>query len=187
MIEAIPTSADTIVLIITKVEDPEELDTRFSKFTSAGENDFPLPETLNKLEGADEFLDLLNKVKGAAASVSATSSEPEEEKTAEDTPVPLNVKLYSFDNIDQVIQMAQLIGSLYHGANTLYRDNNSDGIYILALTQSEHTKNEFNKVCNMLSEYGSPEKVSTTILAFLEEHCEIVIAADAVQKLAHLS
>ena len=128
---------------------------------------------MNKLEGADEFLDLLNKVKGAAASVSATSSEQEEEKTAEDTPVPLNVKLYSFDNIDQVIQM--------------YRDNNSDGIYILALTQSEHTKNEFNKVCNMLSEYGSPEKVSTTILAFLEEHCEIVIAADAVQKLAHLS
>ena len=46
---------------------------------------------------------------------------------------------------------------------------------------------DFNKVCNMLSEYGSPEKVSTTILAFLEEHCEIVIAADAVQKLAHLS
>lgn len=34
MIEAIPASADSIVLIITKVEDPEELDTRFSKFTS---------------------------------------------------------------------------------------------------------------------------------------------------------
>ena len=32
MIEAIPTSSDSIVLIITKVEDPEELDTRFSKF-----------------------------------------------------------------------------------------------------------------------------------------------------------
>ena len=29
MIEAIPASADSIVLIITKVEDPEELDTRF--------------------------------------------------------------------------------------------------------------------------------------------------------------
>ena len=33
MIEAIPLNADCIVLIITKVEDPEELDTRFSKFT----------------------------------------------------------------------------------------------------------------------------------------------------------
>lgn len=32
MIEAIPTSSDSIVLIITKVNDPEELDTRFSKF-----------------------------------------------------------------------------------------------------------------------------------------------------------
>ncbi|MCR4907636.1 MAG: adaptor protein MecA [Lachnospiraceae bacterium] len=32
MIEAIPLSGDTIVLIITKVEDPEELDTRFSRF-----------------------------------------------------------------------------------------------------------------------------------------------------------
>ena len=32
MIEAIPLSSECIVLIITKVEDPEELDTRFSKF-----------------------------------------------------------------------------------------------------------------------------------------------------------
>ena len=32
MIEAIPLSADTIILIITKVEYPEEIDTRFSKF-----------------------------------------------------------------------------------------------------------------------------------------------------------
>ena len=33
MIEAIPISSDCIVLIITKVENPEELDTRFSKFS----------------------------------------------------------------------------------------------------------------------------------------------------------
>ena len=34
MIEAIPITPDSIVLIITKVEDPEELDTRFSKFAA---------------------------------------------------------------------------------------------------------------------------------------------------------
>ena len=39
MIEAIPSSSDSITLIITKVEDPEELDTRFSKFTPAGDSD----------------------------------------------------------------------------------------------------------------------------------------------------
>ena len=30
MIEAIPISSESIILIISKVEDPEELDTRFS-------------------------------------------------------------------------------------------------------------------------------------------------------------
>ena len=39
MIEAIPASADSIVLVITKVEDPEELDTRFSKFAPSPGSD----------------------------------------------------------------------------------------------------------------------------------------------------
>ena len=38
MIEAIPMNAECIVLLITKVEDPEELDTRFARF-SPSEND----------------------------------------------------------------------------------------------------------------------------------------------------
>ena len=33
MIEAIPVSGDCLVLVVTKVEDPEEIDTRFSKFS----------------------------------------------------------------------------------------------------------------------------------------------------------
>ena len=33
MIEAIPVNADCLVLVITKVEEPDELDTRFSNFT----------------------------------------------------------------------------------------------------------------------------------------------------------
>lgn len=40
MIEAIPASSDSIVLIITKVEDPEELDTRFSKFSPSPGGDW---------------------------------------------------------------------------------------------------------------------------------------------------
>ncbi|MDR1699705.1 MAG: adaptor protein MecA, partial [Lachnoclostridium sp.] len=34
MIEAIPTSRDSIVLVITKVEDPDEFEKRFSHFSS---------------------------------------------------------------------------------------------------------------------------------------------------------
>ena len=37
MVEAIPISAESIILVITKVEYPEELDTRFSKFSEEDE------------------------------------------------------------------------------------------------------------------------------------------------------
>ena len=178
MIEAIPASADSIVLIITKVEDPEELDTRFSKFTPFGESDAVHESPFSKLEGAEEFLDLLNKVKEAAAG----AAQAVEEKKA---PEPAPAKLFSFENIDRVIQAARLIAQMYQGRNTLYRDPGND-IYILALTQSKHTSNEFNKICNMLSEYGTLERVSGSVLAFLEEHCETVISTDAVQRLTEI-
>ena len=71
MIEAIPSSGDSIVLIITKVEDPEELDTRFSKFTQSMDSEASPTEQLEKLEGAEDFLNLLNKVKEAAADIKA--------------------------------------------------------------------------------------------------------------------
>ena len=178
MIEAIPSSGDSIVLIITKVEDPEELDTRFSKFTQSMDSEASPTEQLEKLEGAEDFLNLLNKVKEAAADIKP-ASEPQEE------PAPLNVRLFSFNHIDLVIQAAHLLAPAYHGSNTLYRDDEAD-MYILALTPSDHSANEFNKICNMLSEYGSLEKASASVLAFLEEHCEVVISSDAIQKLSQV-
>ena len=58
MIEAIPLSGETIVLIITKVENPEELDTRFSKFApSVSENDGDIINALTT-SGADDVLDM---------------------------------------------------------------------------------------------------------------------------------
>lgn len=89
MIEAIPSSADSIVLIITKVEDPEELDTRFSKFTPADNSDPLNSETLEKLQGAEEFLNLLNKVKEAAAATSAPVEEPRQTDS-------FSIRLFSF-------------------------------------------------------------------------------------------
>lgn len=178
MIEAIPSSADSIVLIITKVEDPEELDT-FSRFTPSGESDPLNIEALEKLEGADEFLNLLNKVKEAASGTRTAEKEKEETHTA---PV-FSVRLFSFETLDGVIKAARLIAPAYKGANTLYKDG-TGGVFLLALAPSEHSTNEFNKICNMLSEYGTPEKADSTVLAFLEEHCDIIISANAVQKLS---
>ena len=84
-----------------------------------------------------------------------------------------------------MIRASRLLAPVYRGANPLYKDE-STGIYILALAPSDHSANEFNKICNMLSEYSSPEKAEPSILAFLEEHCDIIVSADAVQKLSAL-
>ena len=63
MIEAIPTAGDSIVLNITKVDDPDELDTRFSRFTptpadEAADKHKSVLEHLKKLDGAEDFLEL---------------------------------------------------------------------------------------------------------------------------------
>ena len=43
MIEAIPVNAESIILIITKVEDPEELDTRFPNLHPSRATNLPIP------------------------------------------------------------------------------------------------------------------------------------------------
>ena len=178
MIEAVPAAADSIVLIITKVDDPEELDSKFSKF-GASMNDFENKKhaVLEKLEGAEELLDLINKVKDA---VTGTAKQISEKEKKDSTP---KIRLFSFSTLDNVIIASRLLKNMYAGANTLYKDTPND-VYLLALTQSQHSTAEFNKVCNMLSEYGCIEKTNPAVLAFLEEHCDTIISTEAIQQLS---
>ena len=176
MIEAIPASSDSIVLIITKVEDPEELDTRFSKFTPYGTPEPTALDLLNKLEGAEGFIDLFNKIKEATSAPSA--SKP----IVEDSKEEINLRLFSFDNIDRIIQAAKLLSPTYQGGNTLYFDDDAS-LYVLAITGSNQQTEDFNKICNMLSEYGTIERASSVTLAFLEEHCKVIVSSNALQKL----
>ena len=180
MIEAVPASSDCIVLIITKVDDPEELDSKFSKFgSSLNELANQKRNVLDKLEGAEDILDLLQKVKEAV-------SEPPKQIVQDiEDPEISHIRLFSFGSLDEVIHASQLLKTMYHGSNTLYKDA-EEGTYILAITQSDHSVSEFNKICNMLSEYSSAASVSSIVLAFLEEHCEVIVSTDAIQQLGNL-
>lgn len=186
MIEAVPASADTIVLIITKVEDPDELDTRFSRFApSEGDMD---NDTDSNSEGSEELLNLIDKVKDSISSKAIPkisedilTEEPSEEAVT-DSP---SMKMFSFEALDNAITAAHLLDKIYNGSNSLYKDAGA-GFYILALTQADHSHDEFNSICNMLSEYGTLEKASGASLAYLEEHCDILISVNAIQQLAKL-
>ncbi len=175
MIEAIPSTSGSIVLIITKVEDPEELDTRFSKFAPFDEIEKKATSLLEKLDGAEDFLDLLN-----AITDTAEAPQPPVEDTSTDAPI--SVRLFSFASIDGVMAAANLLDKIYTGENTLYKDNVYEA-YVLALMQSEHSNLEFNRICNMLSEYGSAERATGITIAYLEEHCDTILSVDAVQQL----
>lgn len=179
MIEAVPAAPDCIVLIITKVDDPEELDSKLSKFGPALDADTRKRHVLDKLEGAEDILDLFQKVKEAVAAPGELAVEETENST-----LP-RIRLFSFGDLDRVILTCKLLKTMYHGQNTLYKDT-AEGAYILLLSQSEHSTNEFNKICNMLSEYTSAEKATSAVLAFLEERCEVIVSKNAVQQLGNI-
>lgn len=203
MIEAIPLNSECIVLIITKVEDPDELDTRFSKFAPSVHSDSnALDDVLDTIaEGADDVLDLFRKIQNgktenAAEQGASTAAENNTElenakrtfkdalrKKLSDAAASMDlIRIYSFESLHEVIGSAHVLSNFYHGVNSLYKQN--DGSYVLVLSKSEHTPIEFNKVCNILSEYGSLIKSVPASDAYLEEHFEPLIKDTALQSLS---
>ena len=175
MIEAIPSSADSIVLIITKVEDPEEIDTRFSKFApspSSGTST-KLATKPNKLAGSEEVAELVDQFTERSAQLAEAAQEV------------IKIQLFSFSSMNLVIQTAQLLSTLDFGLNTLYKDNKKDK-FTLILVKSTQTTTDFNKLCNMLSEYGLPASSNGISIAHLEEHGNIIMQVNAMQQLAKL-
>lgn len=202
MIEAIPLNSECIVLVITKVEDPEELDTRFSKFAPSvhdtdnedddDESGNGLDSVLQSLsEGADDVLDLFKKIHDtkipdtASDTAAAPADHTKSNKAAAHSvkPAVSLTRIYSFDSLNLVARLAHVLIRHYNGKNSLYK-NGKESTYMLVVTQSDHTPEEFNKICNMLSEYGNPEKLVSASEAYMEEHFEPVIIDKAIQALS---
>ena len=79
MIEAIPLGSDSIVLIVTKVDNPEELDTRFSNFAPSVQKDAaPAKEPPSPLS------QLLKSMKENTSDESGSVRTPESRKSAEE-------------------------------------------------------------------------------------------------------
>ena len=177
---------DSVILIVTKVEDPEELDTRFSKFSPYKDNAQAEPL---QLDGADNIIDIFQKIceakmKGTTRKQANQKETSEKSATSSETPTVDLIRLFSFYHLDDVIAAAHGLNGFFTGKNTLYKDS-SDSRYQLVLHQSEYSPEEFNKVCNILSEYGSGRAFSAAGEAHLKEHGEL-ISSSALQQLTQL-
>jgi len=189
MIEAIPLSADSIILIITKVEDPEELDTRFAKFSQADTvdtSDSGSSLNLPKSEGADGILGLFNKLRDSQNKLESDSTPTETIDENKELHLPINLtRLYKFPHLDAVMRVARILTEHYNGSNSLYKDDSTKE-YHLIISKSDHSPEIFNKICNILSEYGTNQNFTTSIAAFYAEHMECIIANEALQKLSQI-
>ncbi len=232
MIEAIPVNAECVVLIVTKVEDPEELDTRFSRFSQGEEeeddgiyaydddyeslleiddSDNTVSEPLSASEElevpddkmAQDVLNIFNKVKDIIEHGLGVSDKtfdvntPEGDYTVSPKSIsasddsdtvntsPTTVRIFSFDNFETVVEAASSANLVYSDKNSLYKDV-KNSLYYLVLEKHSCTSVEFNKVCNILSEYGSKEYSTDNRLNYFKEHFTCICKDRAIQIMAKI-
>ena len=199
MIEAIPLNSECIVLIITKVEDPEELDTRFSKFAPSIHEGDDFDDDNEELadvfsEGADEVLNMLRKMSGSDLSEESSESKSapaadtgsSQHSGTKKSPVQqISCQLFTFGTLNNVTRLAHVASAVYQGSNTLYKDEKS-GSYLLLIDSAGQNASDFNRICNLISEYGKPEKSVNAARAYLEEHFEPLIRDNALKSLAQI-
>lgn len=172
MVEAVPMNAECLVLVITKVEDPEELDTRFSNFSPSldisAQSD---PYDFETEDAEEDFFSVFSHIR---------------ETSFSNYPDP---RLFSFGSLHEVTAVAKSIHKLYNGRNSLYNDAAS-GRYLLLLTPEEAHPEHIHKVSARLSEYGRDEQRlfsgATAKESYLDEHFSVVIRDEAVQKLSSM-
>lgn len=192
MIEASPVSPDCIELIITKVEDPEELDTRFSRFAPPEDEFMEEDEQSPDIEGYFEPLRLDNSdippmpVQSAPPEsfIPISKTVPDispvaNEETVENAPAKA-FRLFSFPNWNIASKAAMEIGDSYKGTSSLYK-NPATGLYYLTLDGIADTESGFFFASNICSEFGTKERYNCGTQGFLSEHCELLVMDKAIE------
>lgn len=207
MIEAIPISRETLILIITKVEDPDELDTRFSKFSSEkndGEEYYDDAEDFT-----EQLLDRFNEISGIIEDSDDDEDDDEEvclQTDADEHPLSISdllkyhdnnkktekesaggkiIKIFSFDSLDNVTRFAVNISNIYDGKNSVYK-NPVNSTYYLVMKNTGLSAENFACVCNLASEFGHAERTTYATAFHYNEHLEPIIKNNALQILGNL-
>ncbi len=191
MIEAVPINSECIVLIITKVEDPEELDTRFANFSPA------LQSEITGSDGEDDsdedVMDLFQRLKNESATDSdmidkmLSGSKPQKAKPAA-SGKSSHVDpffLFSFGSMHDVMEFSSLNKVTVTVRNTLYK-NEADGRLYLLIHPDNESAAVLQKLCTLLSEYGKSESSNSISEQYLNEHYNVIIKDEAIQKLSQI-
>lgn len=161
MIEAVPLSTDSIMIVVTKVEDPSQID---EKLDTIGER--PTHRTF-KDPVADRMVDL--ELMGKA---STPQPSPNDES---------DVLLFAFHNFDDICNVAHHIQPLYFGESTLYKYADK---YFMLLGQNQRKNTKKSILVSLLNEFGQRGQSNDLSEMFLKEHGKVLIKDEAVDVLA---
>ena len=155
-VEAVP-GADGLVLTITKVENPEELDARFSKFTPRANTAGVLAGLLNRTPTLTQVRDVTDENRSS--------------------------RFFLFESLEDVSEAARALDGTYYGKNTLYKLPDRQG-FCLHIEPSWHDLDAYNRICNILSEYGTSETSTYATGDLIREHYEVLVPDHALEVMA---
>ena len=199
-VENMPVMVDSLVLIVTKVDNPEELDTRFSSFSPSVKSGPPDVDTAST-SALSQLLEAIRKeIDGDGGSTPETGQAPAAEKRPaasadgrksssadtknKKTGKSPGIHLYTFSSLGKAAAAAAAAPA-FPGKSSLYRDP-SDSVYYLFLTVTEDQQADSSRVLSTLSEFGDEKHITPAREQYLREHCEVLSAENAFQKLTEL-
>lgn len=211
MVEAIPYGEERLVLLITKITEADELDTRFAKFSPLSteeaedmdEDDKDADEDNDNEEDAgsglmispaefEELLNLLPTIKSAEESPETSEEEPAEANA--DTPKETRPQ--------RMVKRTPKAGPstrifLFHSLETVitlsgqiadyYQGQNwlykdeEHKVYYLVLKKDAEDSEGFNRACSCILEYTDSADQMTE--AYLQEHLQLIHGVNAIQVL----
>ncbi|WP_053982774.1 adaptor protein MecA [Niameybacter massiliensis] len=171
MIEAVPLSTDSIMIVVTKVEDPTQIE---QKLEIIGER--PTHRTFK-----DSIAKNLAELEMMASSSTSTTA-PSTKQPLHPTKLAPAALMYAFRNLDDVSAVSHHINHLYFGETSLYKYQNR---YYVILKENNNNNGNIEFVKSLLDEFGEPGNFSDLNEMFLKEHGKAIIESNALDILAN--
>ncbi len=165
MIEAVPLSSDSIMLIITKVDNPDDIEDKFTNLPVPSSRTFKKKEKVEEEDSIDQL-------------PVADQNDVREEL--------IDVfYVYTFNNMDDISRASSQINGFTFSKSMLFKDT-SNGTYFLTIVADNIPRWANRIIRGTLSEYGDTVHYRHSALSYFQEHFETIVKDDAVSIMSQL-
>lgn len=165
MIEAVPLSADSIMLIITKVDNPDDIEDKFTNLPVPSSRTFKKKEKLETEEPVEQLPVVeKNDVKDELIDV---------------------FYVYTFNNMDDISRASAQINDFSFSKSMLFKDE-SNGTYFLTIVADNIPRWANRIIRGTLSEYGDTVHYRHSALSYFQEHFDTIVKDNAVSIMSQL-